>query len=68
MLPPGKIISPKFSLIEASYLAYATCLALAVVNREISLGGDSPPLKLGVSDTQGELTLCSFSSVTTDNR
>lgn len=68
MLPPGKIISPTFSLIEASYLIYATCLAPAVVNGEISLGGDSPHLKLGVSDREGELMLWSFSSLSIDNR
>lgn len=68
MLPPGKIISPTFSLTEVSYLIYATCLATAVVNGEISLGGDSPHLKLGVSNTQGESMLWSFSSLSTDNR
>lgn len=68
MLLPGKIVSPTFSLIAVSYLIYATCLAPAVVNGEISLGGDSPHLKLGASDTQEELMLWNYSSLSIDNR
>lgn len=70
MLPPGKIISPTFSLTEISYLIYATCLAPVVANAERNtLGGDSPHLKLGVSDRENHAFQFLLSlSLSPDNR
>lgn len=67
-LPPGKIISLTFSLTEVSYLIYATCLAPVVANAERNtLGGDSPHLKLGVSDRESH-AFKSLLSLSPDSR